>query len=103
MINNAASNERIILGIDPGTVLMGYGLIHISNSKMKLIALGVLNLGKIEDHPTKLKKIFARTLSLIDEFKPQELAIEAPFFGKNVQSMLNMVLQLQQPFIAICQ
>ncbi len=90
MSNDTASNERIILGIDPGTVLMGYGLIQISGSKMKLIALGVLDLAKIEGHSEKLKKIFARTLSLIDEFHPHQLAIEAPFFGKNIQSMLKL-------------
>lgn len=84
------NNERVILGIDPGTVIMGYGLIHIAQSKMKLMAMGVLKLDKIEDHPERLKRIFLRTLSLIDEFHPQELAIEAPFFGKNVQSMLKL-------------
>lgn len=84
------NKDRIILGIDPGTGIMGYGLIQISQSKMKLLTLGVLQLGKIEDHPAKLKRIFSRTVALIDEYKPQELAIEAPFFGKNVQSMLKL-------------
>lgn len=84
------NNDRIILGIDPGTVIMGYGLIYISKSKMELITLGVLQLDKLEDHHERLKRIFSRTLSLIDEFHPQELAIEAPFFGKNVQSMLKL-------------
>jgi crossover junction endodeoxyribonuclease RuvC len=82
--------ETIILGIDPGTTIMGYGLIKVSGSQVTLIAMGVLELKKYADHYQKLQKIFARTLSLIDEFKPDSLAIEAPFFGKNVQSMLKL-------------
>lgn len=82
--------ERIILGIDPGTVVMGYGLIGITKKEAKLISLGVIKLGKIDDHTLKLKKIFERTISLIEQYKPDELAIEAPFFGKNVQSMLKL-------------
>ncbi len=82
--------ERIILGIDPGTVVMGYGLIGITKKDPKLISLGVIKLGKIDDHTLKLKKIFERTVSLIEQYKPDELAIEAPFFGKNVQSMLKL-------------
>lgn len=82
--------DRIILGIDPGTTIMGYGLIHIKNNKVLVLALGVLHLSKLKDHPSKLKKIFERVLSLVDEFHPDELAIEAPFYGKNVQSMLKL-------------
>jgi crossover junction endodeoxyribonuclease RuvC len=82
--------NRIILGIDPGTVVMGYGLIEINNKSLKLLAAGVLKLEKLDNHPLKLKRIFERTLSLIDEYKPDDLAIEAPFFGKNVQSMLKL-------------
>ncbi|MEO6884076.1 MAG: crossover junction endodeoxyribonuclease RuvC [Bacteroidia bacterium] len=82
--------DRIVLGIDPGTTVMGYGLIHIQGSTMKLIAAGVLKLDKLENHPMKLKKIFERTTYLIEEYKPDELSIEAPFFGKNVQSMLKL-------------
>lgn len=82
--------ERIILGIDPGTTIMGYGLIKVNGNKVDLIAMGVLGLKKYIDHYHKLQKIFARTLSLIDEFKPDALAIEAPFYGKNVQSMLKL-------------
>lgn len=82
--------ERIILGIDPGTIVMGYGLIGINKKDAKIISLGVIKLGKIDDYAMKLKKIFERTIWLIDEFKPDELAIEAPFFGKNVQSMLKL-------------
>jgi crossover junction endodeoxyribonuclease RuvC len=82
--------ERIILGIDPGTVIMGYGLIEIKGKKMHLLASGVLKLDKYDEHALRLKKIFDRTITLIDEFFPDELAIEAPFFGKNVQSMLKL-------------
>lgn len=69
---------------------MGYGLIHVNGNKMKLINMGVLNLQKLTTHANKLKRIFERTLALIDEYKPDELAVEAPFFGKNVQSMLKL-------------
>ncbi len=83
--------ERIILGIDPGTTIMGYGLIREKNtSKVELLALGVLELQKYDDHYKKLKVIFDRITGLIDHFHPTELAIEAPFYGKNVQSMLKL-------------
>jgi crossover junction endodeoxyribonuclease RuvC len=84
------ATDKIILGIDPGTNIMGYGLIHIKGSKMELIVMGVLRLEKVVDPAVKLKKIFDRVVALIDEYKPDELAIEAPFFGKNVQSMLKL-------------
>ncbi|PLX08080.1 MAG: crossover junction endodeoxyribonuclease RuvC [Marinilabiliales bacterium] len=84
------AKERIILGIDPGTNIMGYGLILQKANKISLIALGILKLGKYDTHALKLKKIFERTLSLIEEYKPDEMALEAPFFGKNVQSMLKL-------------
>lgn len=84
------TTDKIILGIDPGTNILGYGLIHIKGNKMELIVMGVLRLEKVENHPLKLKKIFDRTVALIDEYKPDELSIEAPFFGKNVQSMLKL-------------
>ncbi|MCX6291323.1 MAG: crossover junction endodeoxyribonuclease RuvC [Bacteroidetes bacterium] len=82
--------DKIILGIDPGTNIMGYGLICIKGSGMELITMGVLHLKKSDGHATKLKCIFEKTLSLIDEYKPDDLAIEAPFFGKNIQSMLKL-------------
>ncbi len=82
--------ERIILGIDPGTNIMGYGLVHQKGSALGLITLGVIQLSKYDNQALKLKKIFERTLALIDEFKPDEIAIEAPFYGKNVQSMLKL-------------
>ena len=82
--------DKIVLGIDPGTNILGYGLIHIQGNSMKLIVMGVLRLEKIDDHALKLQKIFDRIVNLIDEYKPDELSIEAPFFGKNVQSMLKL-------------
>jgi crossover junction endodeoxyribonuclease RuvC len=82
--------EKIILGIDPGTNIMGYGLITTDGLRMELIALGVIHLGKLDGHALKLKMIFEKTLSLIDQYHPDELAIEAPFFGKNIQSMLKL-------------
>jgi crossover junction endodeoxyribonuclease RuvC len=82
--------EQIILGIDPGTTIMGYGILKVVGNKTEMLAMGVLDLKKYSDHYLKLQRIFARTLSLIDEFHPDHLAIEAPFFGKNVQSMLKL-------------
>lgn len=84
------ATDRIILGIDPGTLVMGYGLIHVKNNKPEILSLGVLKLEKLDDHALRLKKIFERTIGIIEEYKPDELAIEAPFFGKNVQSMLKL-------------
>ncbi len=84
------NKERIILGIDPGTNIMGYGLIQQKGSKTELLSLGVIQLNKYSNQALKLKKIFERTLSLIDEYHPDEFAIEAPFYGKNVQSMLKL-------------
>jgi crossover junction endodeoxyribonuclease RuvC len=81
---------RLILGIDPGTTITGYGVIGAEGKTPELLAIGVINLSKLENHYEKLQKIFERTLSLIDEYKATELAIEAPFFGKNVQSMLKL-------------
>ena len=82
--------DQIILGIDPGTTVMGYGIIRVNANRAEMLAMGVLELKKYIDHYHKLQRIFSRTLSLIDEFKPDALAIEAPFFGKNVQSMLKL-------------
>ena len=82
--------ERIILGIDPGTTIMGFGIIRVVNKKMHFVQLNELLLSKYSDHYLKLKLIFERTIDLIDEFNPDEIAIEAPFFGKNVQSMLKL-------------
>ena len=82
--------DKIILGIDPGTSIMGYGIIHVKGQEMKLLTYGVIHLSKIALHPDKLKRIFDRVDQLIVEYKPDEMAIEAPFFGKNVQSMLKL-------------
>jgi len=82
--------ERIILGIDPGTNIMGYGLIFDKGNSITLIKMDVIKLNKIDNQPLKLKKIFETTLELIDEHKPDELSIEAQFYGKNVQSMLKL-------------
>ena len=82
--------EKIILGLDPGTNIMGYGLILITGSRMTVIQFGVINMGKYGDHALKLKKIFERVLALVDEYKPDEVALEAPFYGKNIQSMLKL-------------
>jgi len=82
--------ERIILGIDPGTTIMGFGLIKVVGKTMTFIQLNELDLKKYSDHYLKLKLIFERTIELIDTHNPDEIAIEAPFFGKNVQSMLKL-------------
>ena len=84
------STERIILGIDPGTTIMGFGLIRIVKKKMEFIQMNELLLQKYDDPYIKLKLIFERTVELIDTYHPDEIAIEAPFFGKNVQSMLKL-------------
>lgn len=82
--------ERIILGIDPGTTVMGFGLIKVEKNKMQFLLLDELLLHKYESHSLRLKRIFEKTLAIIDTYHPDELAIEAPFFGKNVQSMLKL-------------
>lgn len=84
------SNERIILGIDPGTSVMGYGIVKEVKNQVDLICLGVVKLDHLEDHPLKLKHIFEKTVILIDQYKPDCLAIEAPFYGKNIQVMLKL-------------
>lgn len=84
------NQDKIILGIDPGTTITGYGIIRVKNRKLELVTYGVIHLNKLSNHPDKLKRIFDRVLGLINEFKPDEMAIEAPFFGKNVQSMLKL-------------
>ncbi len=83
-------NERIILGIDPGTNITGYGVIKANGVNPELIAIGSIDLAKFDDHYLKLKHIFDRIIGIIDEFHPDELAVEAPFYGKNVQSMLKL-------------
>ncbi|MDE7389293.1 MAG: crossover junction endodeoxyribonuclease RuvC, partial [Muribaculaceae bacterium] len=82
--------DKIYIGIDPGTNLMGYGLLGIRGKKPHVIALGVIQLSKFDSHYMKLPRIYERVLSLVEQFLPDEMAIEAPFFGKNVQSMLKL-------------
>lgn len=86
----AKLKERIILGIDPGTSITGYGVIKTVGTIPELITIGSIDLSKFDDHYIKLKHIFERTTGIIDEYHPDELAIEAPFYGKNVQSMLKL-------------
>ncbi len=82
--------DRIILGIDPGTTVLGYGLIHVQGKQISLLNFGIVNLHKLDNQPDKLLKIYERLTAIIQQYKPDELAIEAPFFGKNVQSMLKL-------------
>lgn len=82
--------EKIILGIDPGTTVMGFGILEVKGKTMKVIVMEELLLSKYDNHYMKLKKIFEKTIQIIDNYKPDEIAIEAPFFGKNVQSMLKL-------------
>lgn len=82
--------DKIILGLDPGTNVMGYGLIGVNKKKLALINTGVIHLSKLENHQLKLKSIFEKVSFLVKEYLPDEVAIEAPFFGKNVQSMLKL-------------
>ncbi|MDR1592435.1 MAG: crossover junction endodeoxyribonuclease RuvC [Prevotellaceae bacterium] len=82
--------ERIILGIDPGTTIMGYGLLRVVGNSAEYIALGIIDLHTIRDPYLTLQKIFKEVMALIERYLPDELAIEAPFFAKNVQSMLKL-------------
>lgn len=84
------AKERIILGVDPGTTIMGFGLIKVVGKKMEFLQMNELLLQKYKDPYTKLKLIFERTIELIDTYHPDEMALEAPFYGKNVQSMLKL-------------
>lgn len=86
-----AKVDKVILGIDPGTTLLGYGVIHCTGKNdIKLVVLGVIDLKKYSDHYIKLKAIYDRVQQLVEEYLPDEVALEAPFFGKNVQSMLKL-------------
>ncbi len=82
--------EKILLGIDPGTNVMGYGVLRVVGNKAEMLAMGVINLKNMRDPYLRLGRIFERVTGVIDEYKPDELAIEAPFYGKNVQSMLKL-------------
>lgn len=82
--------EKVIMGIDPGTNVMGYGIIRCEGNKVGMVAMGVIDMRKEDDPYLKLGHIFERVTGIIDEYLPDEIAIEAPFFGKNVQSMLKL-------------
>ncbi len=90
MIKKKPEIERIILGIDPGTNVMGYGVLRVLGNKAEMMAMGVVELAKVGDMYMRLGRIFERVTGIIDSFHPDEMAIEAPFFGKNVQSMLKL-------------
>lgn len=82
--------NRIIIGIDPGTNVMGYGILGVNGKTPSMIAMGVVKLSKFESHYLRLRRIHSRVLGLVEQYLPDEMAIEAPFFGKNVQSMLKL-------------
>ena len=90
MKETTPSSKRIILGVDPGTTVMGYGLIAVDGKRMTLLHMDELVMNSKENHYLRLQKIFEKTIAIIDEFHPDEMALEAPFFGKNVQSMLKL-------------
>lgn len=85
-----ADYRKIIIGIDPGTNVTGYGVLGINDKKPELITMGVIKLNKFDDHYMRLRRIFERVTGIINQYLPDEMAIEAPFFGKNVQSMLKL-------------
>lgn len=84
------AKERIILGIDPGTSIMGFGIVKEVKSDIDLLCMGVVKLDHLDDHPHKLKHIFEKTVLLIEQYHPDCLAVEAPFYGKNIQVMLKL-------------
>ena len=90
MIEVKPVGEKIILGVDPGTQVMGYGVIQVTGQQIALVQYGVIKLSKYTTHELKLKKIFERMTQVIDEYLPDEMAIEDPFYGKNAQSMLKL-------------
>ena len=89
-MTGSIKTEKIVLGVDPGTNVMGYGLLSVMGNKASMIAMGVIDLRKMHDPYLRLGKIYERITGVIDEYHPDEMAIEAPFFGKNVQSMLKL-------------
>ena len=82
--------DKVIIGIDPGTNVMGYGILGVRARQPQMIALGVIQLSRLENHYMRLHRIYERVLGLVEQYLPDEMAIEAPFFGKNVQSMLKL-------------
>lgn len=87
---NTVSTDKIILGIDPGTQILGFGIIHVLGKTVKYVNMGVINLKKEKDHFVTLKTIMEQVTMLIEQYSPDELAIEAPFYGKNPQVMLKL-------------
>lgn len=87
-----AENQEpyIILGVDPGTTVLGFAVLEIHKKKLTALEIGVVQLHKFEDHPQRLKRIFERIQGIIDFHQPKAMAIEAPFYGKNPQSMLKL-------------
>ncbi|RZK43540.1 MAG: crossover junction endodeoxyribonuclease RuvC [Pedobacter sp.] len=86
----AEKKERIIMGIDPGTAIMGYGIILEKGNKIELISMGIVKMNHMDDHFLKLQRIFEKTIGLIEQYKPDVLSIEAPFYGKNIQVTLKL-------------
>ncbi len=84
------TDDYKILGIDPGTNVLGYGILEVRGKELKVVTLGVIHLEKYPDHQTKLKEIFLQLQEIIETYLPREMSVEAPFFGKNVQSMLKL-------------
>ena len=82
--------ERVILGIDPGTNVLGYGVLRVEGNRAQMEAMGVIDLRRCADPYLKLGRIYERVTGVIDSFLPDEMAIEAPFFGKNAQTMLKL-------------
>ena len=90
MASELSGYKKIIMGIDPGTNVMGYGVIGVNEKTPEVIVLGAIQLSKFESHYLRLSRIYSRVLGLVEQYLPDELAIEAPFYGKNVQSMLKL-------------
>ena len=90
MVRHPIQAEKVILGIDPGTNIMGYGVLKVCGKKASMEAMGVIDLRKYASPYLKLGRIFERVTGIIEAYLPDEMAIEAPFFGKNVQSMLKL-------------
>lgn len=90
MKTRSSQPEKILLGIDPGTNVMGYGVLRVCGNKAELVVMGVIDMRREKDVYLRLGRIFERVTGIIDEYLPDEVAVEAPFFGKNVQSMLKL-------------
>ncbi len=87
---SSKAKERIILGIDPGTVVLGFGVVKEVGKNLELLSMGVVQLGHLSDHGLKLKKIFEKTSALIEQYHPDCVALESPFYGKNIQVVLKL-------------